>query len=80
MSNAHKQTLELRTVADLFILGIIPVTTSELNVFEKYGKVNIKDNSFSAYIRDCLDTQTLLLIDKSIGCLKIYYKKIIYFQ
>jgi len=48
--------------------GIIPVTSSELNIFEQYGKVSIKDNSFSAYIRDYMSVQLLLLLNNTKGC------------
>lgn len=48
--------------------GIIPVTSSELNVFEKYGKVSIKDNSFSAYIRDYMNVDISLFNRKTINC------------
>jgi hypothetical protein len=51
--------------------GIIPVTTSELNIFEKYGKVSIKDNSFSAYIRDYLDSQIQLNFISTKNCVDV---------
>jgi len=51
--------------------GIIPVTSSELNIFEQYGKVSIKDNSFSAYIRDYMKMEIDLYSKKTINCFDI---------
>jgi hypothetical protein len=52
----------------LFYNGVIPVTLCELDLSKNIGKTKIKDNSFSAFIRDYLDVDVFLGATKTIGC------------
>ena len=48
--------------------GIIPVTSVELSPSKYIGKTTIKDNSFSAYIREYLGVDVYLGATSTIGC------------
>lgn len=52
----------------LFYNGVIPVTLCELQLGKRVGKTKIKDNSFSAYIRDFMDSDVSLFNTKTINC------------
>lgn len=52
----------------LYYNGIIPVTLCELDLSKNIGKTKIKDNSFSAFIRDYLDVDVFLGATKTMGC------------
>ncbi len=51
--------------------GIIPVTSVELSPSKYIGKTTIKDNSFSAYIREYFGVKVDLFNRKTIGCLPL---------
>lgn len=48
--------------------GVINVSLCELQIAKRIGKTKIKDTSFSAYIRDYLDTDVSLFASLTKGC------------
>lgn len=56
------------TESELFYNGIIPVTLCELDLSKNIGKTKIKDNSFSAFIRDYLNVDVSLFNSKTVNC------------
>jgi hypothetical protein len=55
----------------LYYNGIIPVLLCELDLTRRTGKTKIKDNSFSAFIRDFIDVDVRLFNTKSKECVSI---------
>lgn len=51
--------------------GVIKLSSIELYPDKKYGKTKIKDNSFSAYIRDFFDVELYLYLSQTKNCLPI---------
>lgn len=55
--------------------GVINTTMCELKIAQRIGKTKIKDDSFSAYIRNVLDVDVSLFTSLTVNCYDLSYIK-----